>query len=1136
MKTRNEKMNTAQPKNSPVKKRNDADIQLAFDVGHSSIGWAAMKAPDRAAPHLLGCGVVTFEADGCLASERRGFRRQRRHIRSTRQRLSRIKTLIGHLKAIPAHRLESKHDSGGGHSAPWFLSARVMNGGRLCSWEEVWDVLRWYAHNRGYDGNRSWSRREEQTSEDTEKLQNANRVLEEFQEKHGRPGTMAEVFCDVSGLDPLGSKTSCNLPGDKRPKALNAAFPREVVEAEVLRFLQKHVGHLDHLDDAFIRCLMEDWTAIPCPGIKLPSRFGQVLPDGTRTKGGLLFGQLIPRFDNRIISRCPITFESVFQSVLADSGDTDLAKRRADKESKVPSKNCREFLRFRWAMQVANIRVAQEDATGLRPLDAGERKALDQAIPKEGYFTPSGLKQAVRGITGGAPDNLEQLLLHPDAAEALLIDPARKALARTGWGHVALELPDRLLRVLLNKLRRGALLELDSILTTHPDVATLFDEAATALANKRNQKNQQEILEEWRTEQAAAHPMSGRAPFSREVMREVDHFVFSTNRHPTEGAPGASDNGPLYRSETIREAQLRREIDEQTNNRLVRHRLLILERLHTDILREFADSDTTRVSRVTIEVNRDLRELSGKTNKAIKQELGIRLGNFKQVSEKLEKDLAAHGIRATAGLIRKARIADDLGWKCPYTGQSFDALALHSRAVDKDHIIPRSQRPSDSLDSLVITFSEVNRMKGDRTARQFIEEFAGQPVQGLPGLHVCTPQQFEDFVKSLDSRRGHPDDQRRKKKRKELLLLERYVEREFTPRDLTQTSQLVRMGAQVLERAYLSNPARPVITSLPGSVTGNIRKAWKLTACLATANPLVLNPEDPDSNGNPRPHAKTDIRGITHLHHALDACVLVFASLFLPRDGGVWELLVKRRLTPKEVDELRKRLGGMVRIAQDGSFQIADLPNFLKEQIRLRLAERRVFQHTPTRKRGLRVEQNAWRVVGIKDGEATLRQRMRQADGSRTTKHATEKISKVHGVFPQGGNGKLKKIKAGLVIRENYGLALDPEPQIIPFHKVHQRLCELTRKNGGKPPRVLRNGMLIEIIQRTGKADYRGVWKIFSLKNNSSGLAVDMGRPDVVALKNKTPGHKINVSLRTLLAAGLIVCDTGLVGIPHPNE
>jgi hypothetical protein len=40
---------------------------------------------------------------------------------------------------------------------PWLLAARVLksqsNGdAKLLTWPELWDVLRWYAHNRGYDG------------------------------------------------------------------------------------------------------------------------------------------------------------------------------------------------------------------------------------------------------------------------------------------------------------------------------------------------------------------------------------------------------------------------------------------------------------------------------------------------------------------------------------------------------------------------------------------------------------------------------------------------------------------------------------------------------------------------------------------------------------------------------------------------------------------------------------------------------------------------------------------------------------------------------------------------------------------------------------------------------------------------
>ncbi len=200
-----------------------ADLQLAFDVGHSSLGWAVLQTQSSGAASidLLGCGVVTFRADDCLANARRGYRRQRRHIRSTRQRIARMKILLAHLGVLKKEQLDLP-----GCAWPWLLAARVLRGGPLLTWAELWDVLRWYAHNRGYDGNRRWSAAEtEAQAEDTEKEENARTLMD----KH-RVETMAETFCAISGLDPLGKKMSCHLPGDKRPKGQNAAFPRATVE------------------------------------------------------------------------------------------------------------------------------------------------------------------------------------------------------------------------------------------------------------------------------------------------------------------------------------------------------------------------------------------------------------------------------------------------------------------------------------------------------------------------------------------------------------------------------------------------------------------------------------------------------------------------------------------------------------------------------------------------------------------------------------------------------------------------------------------------------------------------------------------------------------------------------------------
>ena len=154
-------------------------------------------------------------------------------------------------------------------------------------------------------------------------------------------------------------------------------------------------------------------------------------------------------------------------------------------------------------------------------------------------------------------------------------------------------------------------------------------------------------------------------------------------------------------------------------------------------------------------------------------------------------------------MIRKARIAEDLGWTCPYTGQKYDAFQLLNRAVDKDHIIPRTQRTSDSLDSLVITFSAVNKWKSKRTALKFIEDEQGKPVPDMSNLSIVTLAQYKSFVEGLDTFKGHNDDKRRKRNRQRLLLIGDYEEPEFTPRDLTQTSQLVRLARKSYEKHML---------------------------------------------------------------------------------------------------------------------------------------------------------------------------------------------------------------------------------------------------------------------------------------------------------------------------------------------
>ncbi|MEM9399901.1 MAG: type II CRISPR RNA-guided endonuclease Cas9 [Verrucomicrobiota bacterium] len=1034
---------------------------LSFDVGHSSIGWAVFA--DAKGTHqyeLLGTGSVLFPADDCLARKRRAFRRQRRNIRATRHRIQKLGRYLTELGII------SEEEMGGhGSSWPWLLAAQVLVGGKVLSGKELWYVLRWYAHNRGYDGNRRWSSGvEENNKEDTDKVKAAHQLMEKHQTQ-----TMAETVCAFLGVDPKSDDPDQKKSSTQYFKGENVAFDRQIVISEVRRILEHHLGKIEKLTEQSVEVLAGE-ADDACHEMlrsqyKLPKRY----------RGSLLFGQLVPRFDNRIIASCPVTYERVYNEVWQATQDEQKAMHEALKQSKVPTKKCEEFLVFRWVMQMVNIMVQMAPDQPAQRLTAQQCQELHQLMLDKGKLSKRELKQAVRSMTGCVKDNLDAMFMHPDMDKALTLRPK--------------DLP------------------------------------------------------------------GGRASYTRKVMQKVAEEVLA-GQHPSE------EGGILYCCNELREAQLQKRIEQESNNHLVRHRMLILKRLFEDIVQAYAENDVLLVRKVTIEVNRDLQTSSGMTNKEKEQEIGLRLKSHKDAVKKLQKDLAGQNIPITASLIRKARIAEDLGWKCPFTDKTFDAVQLADPAqMEREHIIPRSLRPSDSLDSLVMTFAWVNKLKGQRTARQFIEDMKDDD-------RFLSPKKYEAFVNKLDAQKGHDDDRRRKRRRKELLLMKDYVEKQFTSRDLTITSNVVRLArkeiarhcSQVCIRLKLKKTEEkqgPHFVSLPGSVTGAVRNAWKATGTLAQANPDVL-----DAQGQVK--TKTEIRSITHLHHALDACVLGLASRYIPNNGRIWELLIKRNLARHEQEELLQL--EMFKRDASGRVRLQEISKAWKEQLARRLSERRVVYHIPAEMEGLPLEENTRGILKIEvpsqphiqtqsqkkktkskmscetlwsreSGEplpklqdihpramAVLQQRKRDAKTLRYETNVTrEKVSKIIGL----AEGKLRELKGARVLTENYGVAVWQETpdawhiKMLPWHKVWHQIEEIRQSNGKQKPLILRNGMIIKVPQ----GSRQGVWRIISVKETEAyGLALDLALPD--GMKRV----KGNAPIQKLLQDGMTVIEKTLIG------
>jgi len=1039
----------------------DANLHVSFDVGHSSIGWAVLEKTGQQVSDIKinGCGSVVFRADDCLASSRRAYRRQRRHIRSTRQRIERIARLLAHLLANEesdkapelVKRLQLYLNSpsqdraklqGEVDSAPWKLAAQVLQGGNLLTWPELWDVLRWYAHNRGYDGNQRWSNNSEVENEAAEldnaaldkilkdasatedEKKDAKKVIEakNLMQRHDVK-TMAQTFCKELGIEPKGEKKSSM----KRFKGLNAAFPRKTVETEVLQILQAH----KFCDAKIIHLLLakklsdEDRKFLKDAGIRLPKRY----------ESGLLFGQLVPHFDNRIISICPITFARTYKKLVADGKAHDEAKHKAEIAAKVPTKKSREFLEFRWAMLLADLTVKSKINGTLRNLSYKERNQIHAEMKRRGYFSKDDLEKNLRDAAPGfEPANLDAMFkITSEREDSLVLDPIKKfvstnEIASAIWPT----LPTQLQKHLENRLRRRKSIKCSEIrarliAAPYNSPPEKFDSTIIRLVDSENLKNSAKkrrktdadaekkkvplTVQDFLKRQLEGKFPTGRARYHRSVLKQAVAEILRgedprkksiddiyngiqkqnngclveteemqrLNLGQTESAQDAENsykawlpkwlkkksktgkmvnqarydkNGDAY-ARVIYEARLANQwLAAQTNNHLVRHRLLILDRLTTDIINDknFAGGNPERIGKISIEVANDILAMSGmssvekakaKTSMS-KQHEAVK----KFVMEKLYEEGLAHCMNGN--LLWKAKVADDLKWKCPYTQEAISVPDLVFGKMDVDHIIPKSKKLTNAMGAVVITFKQVNAMKGARTAWEFVNDKQGEEIPNT-GKHIRNLKGhlgYEDFIASLKTwgeepaskikywpkyldetgTKEHPDFLRRKK-RIGLLETKHWDKSKdsFTPRDLTVTSHINRLAQQVLLKRFLHLEPHK-ISAIPGTVTGSLRdlRGWKLLGCLGdksvcgddvmTEKPVydwvTQKKKIDEKNGEvvmkKVPLPKGEIRKKTYLHHALDACVIGLVSHLLPRDGKLWELFALKELTDAERELFQK--------------------------------------------------------------------------------------------------------------------------------------------------------------------------------------------------------------------------------------
>lgn len=1097
------------------------NLTFSFDIGYASIGWSAIEhsRDDKTLPSVIGTGVVLFESDGCLASKRREFRRMRRTIRARRKRIERIAQIL-----VSHNMLKQEEINLPGHPAPFFLAARALKGKQVLSVLELWHVLRWYAHNRGYDGNKHWTRDAEDVAEDTERVTMARNAMSE-----NGTSTMAETIASILKLDINENTPGFNIKSPKYKK-LNLAFPREIVEQEV-RYL---VGSTPNIPDIVKSLILEPACnykeELAYCGIRFPKRY----------HGSIIFGQLMPRFDNRIIARCPITWAQSYRKALNAGLSEEDARKEANKYAKVPKSDCSEFYEYRFARILANIRVNN------LPLSAELRQKLMLLAKEKGRFTKTEFIKAIRELTNDAPNNLKNYFqLVPKADEALIVVPTEQKYRATG-----------------------------------------------------------------------------RAPYARPVLRQVVEEILrgedptrpAVSPEHVSGEDKTQDGilyAPLNPESDVYKLQQERSIEEQTNNHLVRHRLLIFGRLLKDMLDRYANGNANLVKQCSVEVNRELREFSGLTAKEIQKRMNEKLKDFQTAVKFLQEK--APDLPVTAGIIRKCRIAMDMKWTCPYTGMIYGPHDLNK--MDKDHIVPYASRRTNAMSAMVLTYPEVNRMKGKRTAVEFIKACQGSVVDGKDNIHIWTEKRFKDFVEKLDTK-GALDDKRRKEKRKKLLLVESTPDKGeksdlgFTEGQLTQSSQLVRMAAQIAKKRLKDAN----IISIPGQVTAEVRGAWKIMGALTKMVHDIVD----DRN---RIKEKARIREITHLHHAVDACTLGLIPILIPsgKNGAIWKLLTQRHLNEEDMRSF-KGIGysPVLALSEKNRIYLRDLPDVVKKTIEEALNEKRIVRHIPADMSGAKLNEQYSGIIDCQTQEpelknyVSLRKRCSfygVAIGEKMTliprKEAPAFISEYIGsstpIFLFGQtltvsglvdkdselNGewqivsiaeekknavvnlerlglsqksklwkkapilqlwmnnrikpgkvlpvktwvqktkliglsstKMKKNSAALTITDNYGVVISPVVEIIRHAAVYKSLSRLKALYPKTPIQILRPSMIISLTSHKDE-NKLGKWRITSVKDNANGPALDLQRVESALSATVTAkANWINVSLAAIRKCG----------------
>lgn len=167
-------------------------------------------------------------------------------------------------------------------------------------------------------------------------------------------------------------------------------------------------------------------------------------------------------------------------------------------------------------------------------------------------------------------------------------------------------------------------------------------------------------------------------------------------------------------------------------------------------------------------------------------------------------------------------------YRSPYTGDVIPLSKLFTTAYEIEHIIPQSRYFDDSLSNKVICESEINKLKDNSLAYEFIQNKHGQIIGGHK---VFDQQQYEDFIKQ------HYANNRSKMRK----LLMEDIPADFINRQLNDSRYIARKTIEILSNIVRQTTADGKVAdndkgdvsinviASNGAITDRLKKEWGIT-------------------------------------------------------------------------------------------------------------------------------------------------------------------------------------------------------------------------------------------------------------------------------------------------------------------